>query len=501
MSISSIGGKSGSAIQSLVDMRNVLDDLQRQLATGKKSLTYAGLGLDRGVTVGLRAQLSALTAYDASANNVQTRINVAQTSLDRMREIGTAVKSAMIQGSYGVGAGGAATAQKTAQFSLDEMIGLLNTQAGDRYLFSGRATDQPAVAGYDEILNGDGTRAGLIQVISERKQADLGASGLGRLVVSTPTATSVDVAEDAVSPFGFKLASVTSGLTNAVVAGPAGSPPALSVDLTGGNPNEGDTLTLRFTLPDGTSQNLTLTATTNSPPGVNEFTIGANAAATTTNLQGALTTSIGSLAGSALTAASAVQASNEFFDADGSNPPLRVDGPPFDSATAMTTGSSADTVIWYTGETGVDSPRSTATARIDPALAVSYGVRGNEEGIRTVVQNLATLAAVTISASDPNANDLSLELNQRLTSNLNGGAGVQTIADIQTDLAGAQVTIKSALTRHQQQTATLGDYLEQIEGISEEEVGAKILMLQTRLQASMQVTSMLYQISLVNYMS
>ena len=36
--------------------------------------------------------------------------------------------------------------------------------------------------------------------------------------------------------------------------------------------------------------------------------------------------------------------------------------------------------------------------------------------------------------------------------------------------------------------------------MSNEDVGAQILTLQTRLQASMQVTSMLYQTSLVNYM-
>jgi enoyl-CoA hydratase/carnithine racemase len=36
----------------------------------------------------------------------------------------------------------------------------------------------------------------LKQLIAERNQADLGASGLGRLVLSSPTPTSVSVAED-----------------------------------------------------------------------------------------------------------------------------------------------------------------------------------------------------------------------------------------------------------------------------------------------------------------
>jgi flagellin-like hook-associated protein FlgL len=496
MSLSAIGAQSALAIQQLVNMRNQFDDLQRQLSTGRKSDTYAGLGLDRGVTVSLNAQLSALAGYDSTIDNVMTRIDLMSTVLGRMTDVGSAVKAAMAQATTTAGNSSPGAAQQTAQMSLDELLGLLNTQAGSRYLFSGRATDQPAVASFDQILNGDGSRAGLKQLIDERTQADLGASGLGRLAITAPTATSVSVAEDsATSPFGFKLASISANLTNGTVTGPTGSPAAMTVDFTG-VPNEGDTVTLRLTLPDGTSENLTLTATTDSPPGKNQFTIGATAAATATNLQNSLNTSIGTLAGTALSAASAVAASNDFFDADAANPPQRVDGPPFDTATAMIAGSSADTVIWYTGETGTDPARGTATARIDESLSVSYGARANEDGIRNLVQNVATLAAVTLSASDPNSADMGKALNQRLSANLSS-AGIPAIA---ADLATAQTSLDSAKERHQQTSATLGDFLQQIQGVSNEEVGAKILTLQTRMQASMQTTAMLFQTSLVNYL-
>ncbi|MDO9412236.1 MAG: flagellar biosynthesis protein FlgL [Pseudolabrys sp.] len=494
----SIGGKPAAGIQSLVDMRRTLDDLQRQLSTGMKSSTYAGLGFDRGVTIGLRAQMSAITGFDAVADQVQTRLNVAQTSLGRMSEISSSVKTAMLQGSYGTGAVGAKVAQTTAQFSLDETLSLLNTRAGDHYMFSGRATDTPAVESYDHIMNGYGTQAGLKQVMSERAQADLGTSGLGRLTVTTspaPTASIVTLAEDGTHPFGFKLGSVTSTLTNATVAGPTGTPPEISVDMSGGLPAVGESITLRFTLPDGSTENMTLTATDTSPAGVNQFVIGADADTTAANLNTALGTAVTKLAGTSLTAASAVQASNDFFD----TPPVRVTGPAFGSATATNAGSATDTVMWYTGETGTDSARATTSARIDQSLVVGYGVRANEEGLRGVVQNLATLAALTISPNDPNATDLSAALNSRLTAKLSGGPGIQSVADISTELAGAQVSINAAKSRHQQQSATMGDYLQTIEGVSNEEIGAQILTLQTRLQASMQVTSMMYQTSLVNY--
>lgn len=500
MSVSAIGAQSGLAIQQLVNLRKQFDDLQRQLSTGQKSATYSGLGVDSGMTVSLNAQLSAVDGYNNTIDTVMTRINLMNNALGSMFDLSTAVKKATTQVPNGASGDGAALAQQTGQSSLDQLLALLNTQAGDRYLFSGRATDQPAVETLDHILNGDGARAGLKQLISERNQADLGTSGLGRLVLSTPTATSLQVDEDAVSPFGFKLASVTSGLTNATTSGPSGSPASLTVDLSGGNPNAGDTITFRFTLPDGSTENLTLTATTDSPPGANQFTIGATPAATTTNLQTALTSALGKLAATSLTAASAVQASKEFFDGDASNPPLRVNGPPFDTAISLVAGTTANTVIWYTGETGSDPARSTATARIDQSLVVSYGARADEDAIRTLVQNFGTLAAMTISPSDPNAADLSAALHQRLAANLAAPPGTQTITDIETELANAQTSMSAAKSRHQQTTATLSDFLQQIVGVSNEDVGARILALQTRMQASMQTTALLFQTSLVNYL-
>ena len=147
-------------------------------------------------------------------------------------------------------------------------------------------------------------------MIQQRQQADLG-SGLGRLTIGA-TGTTVTVGQDG-SPFGFQLASVNSNLTGATVTGPTGSPPSISVALGATNPNSGDNIQFSLTLPDGTTQDVTLTATTSSPPGANQFTIGATPSDTATNLQTALTTAVGNLAQTALPAASAIEAANNFF--------------------------------------------------------------------------------------------------------------------------------------------------------------------------------------------
>lgn len=502
MSITGVGPSSSLLVQSLVDMRNKLDDLQTQLGTGMKSQTYAGLGIDSGLTVGLRSQLSALSGYGDTITNVGVRLNLAQTALGQISSIAQDARSQMSSTlSVAFNANGRTTGQSLAQGQLDQMLGLLNTQSGDRYLFSGRATDQATTDSTDHILNGNGAQAGFTQFLSERNQADLGANGLGRLVIPAASGSTVSMSEDvAGSPFGFKLASVTSNLTGATVMGPSGAPAAISVALGASNPNAGDTVKFTFNLPDGTTQDLTLTATTSATPGPNEFTIGATAAATAANLQATLTTSIGTLASTSLAAASAVAASNDFFDTDATHPPQRVNGPAFNTATSLVAGTSANTVSWYTGDDGTDPARSTAAARVDQSVVVSYGMRANEQALRLAVANVAVYAAMTFSASDPNANARYQALTQRLGTSLDGQPGTQRIADIEVDLAGAQTSVKAAKDRHQQTQGTLQDMLQQIETVPQEQVAAQILALQTSLQASLQTTAKLYQISLVNYL-
>jgi flagellin-like hook-associated protein FlgL len=500
MTISAIGARSAGVLQSLADMRNQLDDLQRQLGTGQKSVTYAGVGLERGLAVGLRTQLSMMGGYDDAINNVGVSLKLAQSSLGRIADIGSGVKQSAAAVPT-IDSSGTTTAQVAARAGVDEVLDLLNTQVGDRYLFSGLATDKPAVDTLDHIMNGNGAAAGFKQVLAERKQADLGADGLGRLVISpTPTtATTVSLGETAAGPFGLKLASASSTLSNATFTPVGGAPPTTSVDFTG-VPNDGEAVSYSFTLPDGTSTSLTLTATSSATPGTDQFAIGVTPAATAANLQAALTTSLGKLAATSLTAASAVAAGNDFFNTDATHPPQRVAGPPFDTATTLVAGTPANTVSWYIGEDGPTAPRATATAQVDPSIAVSYGMRANEQGIRWQLQNLAVMATVTYSPTDPNAPVLASELAQRVGTNLDVPPGTQKVADIEAELATAQSTMSAAGTRHQQAKATLQDMVQQIEGVSTDDVAAQILALQTRLQASLQTTALLYHTSLVNFL-
>jgi hypothetical protein len=332
--------------------------------------------------------------------------------------------------------------------------------------------------------------------------ADIAALGFGVGNTSAFPTKAVTVSEEApLPPFGFKLASVNSSLTGTVATGPGGLPATISV-LMNANPKNAETITYTFKLPDGSTENLTLEATTASPAGPNKFTIDPlNPANTAANLQATLTSSVSTLAHTALSAASAETASSDFFSFDATHTPLRVSGPPFDTATTLVRGTPANTVFWYTGENGATSARSTATAQIDPSINISYGLRANEEGIRWVVQNVAVFAATTYSTSDPNAKNSYLALNQRITNQLDLPNGVQGVADIQASLANTNSAAKTASDRHAQAKNAVTALLQSVEGISEVEVGSKILALQTSLQASLQTTARISQLSLVNYLS
>jgi flagellin-like hook-associated protein FlgL len=501
MAVNGIGSNAALVAQSLVDMRGQLNDLQRQLGTGQKSASYAGVGVDRGLTVGLRAQLSAISGFQNTITTVDTTLQVAQTSLGQIGDIGHNVKSALQLGTYALDNTGQTTAQETAYNQLGQVLDLLNTQVAGRQLFSGKALDQPATDTLSRILDGDATHAGFKQVMAERNQADMGADGLGRLLIPVPIGNVASISEDvAGSPFGFKLAAVNSTLTNAVVTGPGGVPPAITVDFSAGAPNPGDKIKFSFNLPDGTSEDLTLTATTSLTPAPGEFTIGANAAATAANFQAALAGSVGTLAATALSAASAVAAGTDFFDIDAANPPLRVAGPPFATATALVAGTPANTISWYTGDAGSDPARTTAVARVDTALTASYGMRANEQALRTVVQATAIFASSTFSPTNANDSARYRALADRLGGALGTNPGQQQISDISGDLATAQATLGTAKDRHKQTSAVLTDLVDSIEGVSTEDVGAQILALNTQLQASLQTTAMLFHTSLVNYL-
>jgi flagellar hook-associated protein 3 FlgL len=623
MSINSVSSNSPLAL-AILNLNNQMTTLSAQLASGEKSTSYAGMGANEGFAIAARSQLASISAFTDTMTNVNTMISAANTALQSLSSLGGQVQNSAAETPATLDNTGQTIGQQTAAAQLASMVGILNTPAGDHYLFSGTAIGTPATVPVDQMLNGTTTQAGLKTIIAERAQAD-GTTGTGRLAISNPAATPtvVSVAEDAAgSPFGLKLSTVSSSLTGATVTGPSGSPAGVSIALGATNPNPGDQVSFTFNLPDGTTASVQLTATTTTPAPAGSFTIGTDPTATAGNLNTALNGAIGTLAGTTLVAASAVAAGDNFFNtasvATGSvvknqatpqaaitgatalsggagtdslnqgfaagdtitvngtpitfvasgatgnevnvtdsvqtllskidsitgtstpstidggaieihtddaaslsitstpstaltalgfggssvtapQPPLRVSGSPLSSATSLVNGS-ANTVSWYTGNSGPGSARASSTARIDSSITVQYGAQANESAIRSQLQSIAVYAAFTTSPTGTNSAAAVSALSQRIATNLTPQPGQQTIQDIQSNFAAAQSVMKDATARQTQSQTLLQNMVDSTETVSTQQVATEILALQTSLQASYQTTSMLAQLTLTKYL-
>jgi flagellar hook-associated protein 3 FlgL len=592
-----------------VSLRRDLDDLQRQLATGFRSETYGGLGLERRTSLDFRGKLAAITGYQDAIKGAELRLTMMTQGIERLASTGRETKGDLLPPRFDVGSDGRTTAQRTAEERLKLAFDILNSEIDGRYLFSGRAQDVMPVESIDRILDGDpgAGRAGLKTLIAERKAADLGVAttvngnpyALGRLELSKPTAATVRLGDSADAStranFGFRVlgalptasGSVTvtrtdpaaSNATLAFAATPAdgvrvqvwvngadgvqelqeyvarttptagANPPEFAiggsaaaaaanlrtavggagVDISGGqslNPPcvsiasyaggvagdvtlgvgavlDGETVRITLGLRDGTQETIELTAKAGLPDTstAKEFRIGATAAATADNLMEAIARAVDEKAKTALAAASATLAAQDFFSGSATAPrePRRIAGPPFGSATGFTAVPAGSTVLWYKGDDTAPSARASAPLRVDASQTVATGAQANEAAIRNVVAQFAVLAAETFTTSSLD-NQRYERLADKVRTNLGESRQPQKLEQIVAELGGAMATMKGAKERHQATDALLQDTLAGVEQASPEEVAAAILALQTRLQASYQTTSILSRLSIVNYL-
>jgi flagellar hook-associated protein 3 FlgL len=485
-----------------VSMRGQLDDLQRQLATQKKSETFAGLGMDRGVSLDLNNRLSMLDGYMTGIQRADVNLKLMTKAVENFAKLAGETRSDARPDSYVETSTGRTSPQVLAEEKFKQTLDLLNSQVNGRYLFSGRTSDVEPVVSYSLIMDGDATHAGLKQLISERRQADLGAGGMGRLVTGG-AGTNATIAEEAAGlPYGFKLTGASSSTAAMTTAYNAGPPADIAVNVAT-QPQPGDTLKIALTLPDGTTEEITLTAraagTTGDP--AEGFVIGVDANATAANLRTAIGAALSREAKTSLSAASAQVAAKDFFAGSPSNPPLRVPGPPFNTATAAPApGTAANTVIWYKGDDAAGSARATASVQVDQGQQVAAGARANEEAFRTGLAQFAIMAADTFPASDPNAKLGYEAMTERVRNNIGFPTGTQNPSEIIVELGSAQTAMAQAKERHTATKDYLSTTLAGVEDITKEEVAMQILALQTTLQASYQTTSMLSQLRLTNYL-
>lgn len=143
------------------------------------------------------------------------------------------------------------------------------------------------------------------------------------------------------------------------------------------------------------------------------------------------------------------------------------------------------------------------TAQIDKNVNLDYTSKATQNGFQQVILALAIAANITespdpaLSPPGPTATDF-----QAVLDTINGIAreGVEAVDSANGQLGIKFATLQSVQENHEKDAVTLANLIGDQEDADTTEVAAKIQSLQTQLSASYEVTSLVNQLSLVNFL-
>ncbi|SFV30720.1 Flagellin FlgL [Devosia crocina] len=351
-----------------------------------------------------------------------------------------------------------------------------------------RASGTPAA---NEFAIG-ATRAETMQALDAAIKNQLGnlqaSVHTGRLDVDQTGATVALSASSGV--FGFsEITSISTTVGESTVT-PASNP---SITFTG-KVRAGESVSFGVKMPDGTSTTIKLSAVDENP-GLGQFRISDDPAETAANFAAALRLKLDDTAKTELVSASTFAATNDFFAEDGI--PKRVNA----AGTALENGASR-TVVWYTGEIASTNPRMSATAQVDDATKVGYGVRANEDGLLSMVKTLAAMSVAEYRNDDPTAKGRFSAMVERQMKAMSADTATNegSVERIALELGVTKATVGRASERNIAYSGQLESLLGDIETVTMEETAMQLLALKTRLEASYQTTASVANLSLVNYL-
>jgi len=125
-------------------IQDELRNAQKEVTTGR----YADVGLTLGSrtnqTVSLRVERENAIRMQEANTLIGQRFDTMQTSLESIAKTGENLLASLI--SNGPADAGISASMQQARAGLQQFMGAINASSGSRFLFSGAATDQPALA-------------------------------------------------------------------------------------------------------------------------------------------------------------------------------------------------------------------------------------------------------------------------------------------------------------------------------------------------------------------
>lgn len=489
-------GNGFPSAQSIAEIRDQINTLSRQLSTGKRASTISELGVDLSRSIDLRSRLSRLSVYDESIATTNTNFEAIINSIKSFSDVSSQIEVHTLSPATTPDSTNRNTIKTDLRRQFSQLVDYLNMEIGNRYLFGGKQTESAPVMDSNLILDGSNGKAGLTQYIAERQAADLGANGQGRLQTGS-SSTLVTLSETVPNGlFGFTIKSVLSKSAGITAHSPSGTPPQAGFSVTS-QPAAGETLVVTLGLPDGTTTDVTLTASGGADS--HPFVIGTTLAETATNISTALQSALSATGKVELAAASAKAAAADFFKGSTTNPPRRVAGPPYDTATGFVAGTANNTVLWYQGTDDANDPRNDNVTKISDRLAIGFGARANEPGFMSTLAGTAMLAVTSFSTTDESlAKQQFSEMRDRARSFFS-----QSKADVvatSVSVMNSQKIAKTNSDDHKAQKSVFETALADVENVPLDQTAVSLTSVQTQLQALYQLTAKLQSLSLANYL-
>lgn len=134
-------------------VKSTLQDLSTQLATGKTTDLHAATGGDFRNLTSIESTLSSLNAYKISTSETSIFAETMQRSLTSIQETVSEVGAALLIAGSSDSPSIIQTTTTDARSRFEMVVSVLNTQIGNRGLFSGTGTSGIALISSEEILD------------------------------------------------------------------------------------------------------------------------------------------------------------------------------------------------------------------------------------------------------------------------------------------------------------------------------------------------------------
>lgn len=133
---------------------------QKEVVTGRHADVGLTLGVSVSRTIAMRAELSNAEKLTSANDAISQRFQTMQTVLGNVATTAENLLSSLV--SNGTSDIGLRTAGQQAVSGIGQMVGALNSSLGSRFLFSGAATDRPAMKTdlTDDYATSDAAQAG-----------------------------------------------------------------------------------------------------------------------------------------------------------------------------------------------------------------------------------------------------------------------------------------------------------------------------------------------------